>query len=77
MSRGIRDKFDPSRNLSNAVRMARKKIIHPVTMFKNLNTPLIMGIDAILHMSITYLSTSESFLFQEDIIGENKFRKAD
>ena len=54
-----------------------KKILHPVIVFNNLNTPLIMGIDAIHHMSITYLSMSESFLFQEDIIGENKFRKAD
>jgi hypothetical protein len=55
--------------------MARKKIIHPVQVFKNLNTPLIMGIDAIHHMSITYLSRSEFFVFQEDIIGENKFIK--
>ncbi len=31
-----------------------KKIIHPVIVFENLNTPLIMGIDAIHHMSITY-----------------------
>jgi hypothetical protein len=54
-----------------------KKIIHPVIMFECLNTPLIMGIDAIHHMSTTYLSTSESFLFQEDIVGQNKFRKAD
>jgi hypothetical protein len=27
-------------------------------------------------MSITYLSTSESFVFQKDIIGEAKYRKA-
>jgi hypothetical protein len=44
---------------------------------KQLSTPLILGTDAIPHMSIKYLSTSESFMFQEDIIGENKFRKAD
>jgi hypothetical protein len=36
-----------------------------------------MGIDAIHHMSIIYLSTPETFMFQEDIIGHNKFRKAD
>ena len=54
-----------------------KKILHPVTVFQNLNTPLIMGNDAIHHMGITYLSMSESFMFQEDIIGQNKFRKAD
>jgi hypothetical protein len=46
------------------------KNLHPVTVFQNLNTLLI---DAIHHMSITYLS----FMFIEDIIGENKFRKAD
>ncbi len=54
-----------------------KQILHPIIVLKNLNTPLIIGIDAIHHMGITYLSTSETFLFQEDIIGENKFRKAD
>jgi hypothetical protein len=36
-----------------------------------------MGIDAIHHMIITYLSMSETFLFQEDIIGQHEFRKAD
>ncbi len=36
-----------------------------------------MGIDAIHQKIVTYLSMSETFLFQEDIIGENKFRKAD
>jgi hypothetical protein len=51
-----------------------KKILYPVIVLENLNTPLIMGIDAIHHMSITYLSMSESLLFQEDIIGENKFK---
>ncbi len=39
--------------------------------------PLIMGIDAIDNMGITYLSMSQTFMFQEDIIGEAKFRKAD
>lgn len=54
-----------------------KKILHPVTVFQNLNTPLIMGIDAIHHMGITYLTMSETFMFQDDIVGQNKFRKAD
>jgi hypothetical protein len=57
--------------------MARKKILYPVIVFENLNTPLKMGIDANHDKSITYLSTSESCMFQEDILGENKFRKAD
>jgi hypothetical protein len=52
-------------------------MLHPVIVFINLSTPLIMGIDPIHHMNISYLSTSETFLFQEDIIGANKFRKAD
>jgi hypothetical protein len=54
-----------------------KKILHPVTVFQNSNTPLIMGIDAIHHMSITHLSMSETLIFQEDIIGQNNFRKSD
>jgi hypothetical protein len=54
-----------------------KQIIHPVIVFNNLSTLLIIGSDAIHHMGITYLGTSETFLLQEDIIGENKFRKAD
>jgi hypothetical protein len=54
-----------------------KKILHPVIVFENLNTPFIVGIGAIHHMSIIYFSTSESFMFQEDILGEKKFRKAD
>jgi hypothetical protein len=52
-----------------------KKIIHPVIVFKNLNIPLIMGINAIHHMSITYLSTSDSFVFQEDIKGGKQIQK--
>jgi hypothetical protein len=36
-----------------------------------------MEIDAIHHLSITYLSTLKSLMFQEDIIKQNKFRKAD
>jgi hypothetical protein len=54
-----------------------KKIMQPVNVFQNLSTPLIMGIDAIDNMSITNLSMSQTFMFQEDIVGEAKFRKAD
>ena len=54
-----------------------KKVMQPVNVFQNLNTPLILGIDAIHNLGITYLSMSESFMFQEDIINEAKFRKAD
>jgi hypothetical protein len=75
MSGSIRDKFNPSRHLSNGTRMARKKIIRLVIVFNNLNTPIIMGIDAIHHISITYSSTSESFLFQEDIIAKTNSEK--
>jgi hypothetical protein len=53
-----------------------EKILHPVKAFQNLNTPLIVGIDAIHHMSMTYLSMSEMFMLQKDIMGQNKFRKA-
>jgi hypothetical protein len=50
-----------------------KKIMQPVNVFQNLRTPLILGIDAIDNMGITYLSIT--FMFQEDFIGEAKFRK--
>jgi hypothetical protein len=75
MSRSFRGSFDLSRHIPNDIRMARKKIIHPVIVFNNLNTPLIMGIDTIHHMGTTYLSTSETYLFQEDITGENNSEK--
>jgi hypothetical protein len=38
-----------------------------LTVIENLNTPLIMGIDAIHHLNITYLSTSETFMFQKTL----------
>jgi hypothetical protein len=47
-----------------------EKIIHIVTVFQNLNIPLIIRINAIHQMSITYLCAFQSFMFQEDIIGE-------
>jgi hypothetical protein len=48
-----------------------------VNVFQNLNIPLILGIDGIHNLGITYLSMSQTFMFQEDIIGEAKFKKAD
>ena len=48
-----------------------------VNVFQNLNTPLILGIDGIHNLGITYLSMSQTFMFQDEIIGEAKFRKAD
>ncbi len=51
--------------------------MQPVNVFQNLSTPLILGIDAIDNLGITYLSMSQTFMFLEDIIGEAKFRKAD
>jgi hypothetical protein len=47
-----------------------KKIMQQVNVFQNLNTPLILGIDGINNLGITYLSMSQTFMFQEDIIGE-------
>ncbi len=51
--------------------------MQPVNVFQNLNTPLKFGIDTIHNLGITYLSMSQSFMFQEDIINQAKFRKAD
>jgi hypothetical protein len=54
-----------------------RKILYPLTVCQKLNTPLIMDISAIDLMGITYLSISESFMFQEDIICQSKLRKVD
>jgi hypothetical protein len=53
-----------------------KTVMQPVTGFKNLSSQLILGIDAIDNLGITYLSRTKSFLFQEDQHHE-KFQKAD
>ena len=42
-----------------------KKIMQKVTIFKNLSSPLILGIDAINALSITYLGNYKKFVFQE------------
>jgi hypothetical protein len=55
-----------------------RKVLHPITVFQNLNTPLIKRIDAIHHMSITYLSTWKSFFVSRGhYYKQNKFRKAE
>jgi hypothetical protein len=48
----------------------------PVTVFKNLSSPLILGVDAIDNLGITYLLRTKSFTFQEALNPE-KFQKAD
>ncbi len=50
--------------------------LQPVTVFKNLSSPLILGIDAIDNLGLTYLSRTKSFRFQEELNTE-KFQKAD
>jgi hypothetical protein len=47
-----------------------------VTVFKNLSSPLIPGIDAIDNLGITYLSRIKSFRYQEELKPET-FQKAD
>jgi hypothetical protein len=53
-----------------------KTVIQPVTVFKNLSTPLMLGIDSIDNLGIAYLSRTKSFRFQEELNPE-KFQKAD
>jgi hypothetical protein len=52
-----------------------KRVMQPVTVFKNLSSPLILGINAIYNLGITYLSSTNSFMLQEDLNPE-KFQKA-
>ena len=54
-----------------------KKIMQQVHVFRNLSTPLILGIDGIDNLGITYLSRTKSFVFQEEISHEEQFQKAD
>ena len=53
-----------------------KTVMQPITVFKNLSSPLIFGIDAIDNLGITYLSRTKQFKFQEELNPE-KFQKAD
>jgi hypothetical protein len=43
-------------------------------VFKKISSPLILGIDAIDNLGLTYLSRTRSFMFQEDLNPE-KFQK--
>ncbi len=45
-------------------------------VFKNLSSPLILGIDAIDNLGKKYFSRTKSFMFQENLNLE-KFQKAD
>jgi hypothetical protein len=42
-----------------------KSVMQTLTLFKNLSSPFILGIDAIDNLGITYLSRTKSFIFQE------------
>jgi hypothetical protein len=57
-----------------AMEWDRKLVIQPV--FKNLSSPLILGIDTIDSLGIIYLSKTKSMEFQEELHPE-KFQKAD
>jgi hypothetical protein len=41
--------------------MEQRAVLQPVTMFKNLPSPLILGIDDIDNLGITYFSRTMSF----------------
>ena len=53
-----------------------KTVMQPVTVFKNLSSSLIFGIDVIDNLGIAYLSRTKSFIFQE-ALNLAKFQKAD
>ena len=44
-----------------------KKIIQSVHVFRNMSTPLILGIDGIHNLRIAYLSRAKSFKFQDEV----------
>jgi hypothetical protein len=50
-------------------------VMQPVTMYKNVSSPLIMGIDPIDNLGIIYLYRTKSFVFQEALNPE-EFQKA-
>jgi predicted aspartyl protease len=53
-----------------------KKIMQKVQIYQNLAQPTILGIDAIHNLGITYLTETQEFMFQNDIL-QSKFSKAD
>jgi hypothetical protein len=50
-------------NGDNLFPMEWKKVLQPVSVFKNLSSPLILEIDVIDSLGITYLSRSKGFRF--------------
>jgi hypothetical protein len=59
-----------------SMELNQKMVMQIVTVFKNLSSPLILGIDAIDNLGITYLLGTRSFRFQEELNPET-FQKAD
>jgi hypothetical protein len=53
-----------------------KTVMQPVTVFKNLSSPFILGMDAIDNLGITYLSRTLRLMFQNELNPKN-FQKAD
>ena len=50
-----------------------KKVMQQVHVFRNLSRPLILGIDGIDNLGITYLSRTKSFVFQKAISHKEQF----
>ena len=50
--------------------------MQPIIVFQHHNTPLILGIDGINNLGITYLSIPDEFVFQSDCT-QSQFKKAD
>ena len=50
--------------------------MQPIIGFQHLNTPLILGIDGINNLGITYLSIPNEFVFQSECT-QSQFNKAD
>ena len=54
------------------------RIMQRVQVFRNLNTPALLGIDAIDNLGITYLSRKKEFYFQNALLAKsNRYEKAD
>jgi hypothetical protein len=56
--------------------MERKKIKQQVQVLRNLAQPLILDINSIHNLGVTYLTGIKEFVFQRDIL-QSKFSKAD
>ena len=58
------------------IRWNGKSVMQPMVVFQHLNTPLILGIDGINNLGITYLSIPDEFVFQSECT-QSQFKKAD